>query len=833
AHFTGRPDPVRGRGAAIVSFRDTRMPGRRFPTIDSLGAVPFLSPAERETLEGYVTVHGWTDTVLVPKPQEPEARYEDWWFDYETTRRSPVNVNTAPEPVLSALLAGIEARCLFPKEDGFRYVLRESGPVDEDSARRLAARIVERRRERPFYSHHDLALFFHEELSGGSLKGHMPVLMANFNPNARLVKFNCDWNLNVYGLRGKNLGPLERYPLCDKSDLTFYTTELTFASTGCFEITSLGRVLSNSSASGTREVLATSEIRQVVRIFDVLRHDTQRDFERSRLEGLSTRTGPENVPDLGDDPERASGLDGQVFLDDARQNVTPSTTWFTDCDDDLEFYSRFGDRWSSWRLTAALRDKGTVPMRFMRADLRCDRPEYSSEPVLGWERQDPWRRSILNEFLDARYRNAEYKGDLHADGMWLNHYRSDEANSFRVQVYDSVDGSLPDTTGKAIYHPAQGSVGFWIKPDTRWHRRGGAVQALFYAITYAANARGEEDAAMWAPHGTFALHRLEPPEATWGDDSARGVPGDSEVLDVGGEIIQRKRIENRWLFWNVLEKGLLQTPDPRFRRATDWSWPYGDRIFTSAALLPNLSLELQPMEWNHVRIQWGEGNRIYPGVTEIYLNGRRVARIQGQLDTDLTRFRYEFPWEEGEADNNWYAMGQQETSWLQFGFVSFHNASSATAKRDRWFRASAATIDQIRVDRQFDRNPAPADRYGRTRGGRYWEGAFSFPDPRPTEVLSIGYTAYPGLGRGRPRPAYVRLEWSGGGGRGTTPDRDYARREPPAAVVGRTLPPGEALRYRIRFYDNGQTPFVQTPFLDDVVVRYTTGAEVLERSERF
>ncbi|MBI4616495.1 MAG: hypothetical protein HY720_22990, partial [Planctomycetes bacterium] len=83
AHFTGRPDPVRGRGAAIVSFRDTRMPGKRFPTTVSLGAVPFLSPDERETLEGYVTVHGWADTVLVPKPQESEARYKNWWFDYE------------------------------------------------------------------------------------------------------------------------------------------------------------------------------------------------------------------------------------------------------------------------------------------------------------------------------------------------------------------------------------------------------------------------------------------------------------------------------------------------------------------------------------------------------------------------------------------------------------------------------------------------------------------------------------------------------------------------------------------------------------------------------
>ena len=257
----------------------------------------------------------------------------------------------------------------------------------------------------------------------------MPIVMANCNPNAKLVKFNNDWSLNVYGLLGAKNEPNAQLPLCDKSDLTYYTTEVCFASFGRVEIQSLGRIVNDERT----QILATYKIRQVAKFWEAIRHDTQRDFE-SNLNSLTRcRSYPENMPDQALQAARASALDGQIVLDDRRENMPGDITWYTDQDTAMQHFSVMSSRWSAWRWTAGVRDIACPPAN-QNSDLRHNRPRYSAEPP-AMRPQSPFDRSILNEFLPAANRNTNYKSDLHPDGIWYNHFLD---NRYRKQKYDSV-----------------------------------------------------------------------------------------------------------------------------------------------------------------------------------------------------------------------------------------------------------------------------------------------------------------------------------------------------------------------------------------------------------
>ena len=239
----GGVDPVRGRGGQIVALRDVR---GRFDTKEDL--VALLGPPDFRLLESYVTVHARVDPRAVSRGEEGVV----------TTPRAPVSLNTAPIPVLVAVLSGLEG----PR----------GGRIPFEIARQVAAEIAFRRTDRgPFTTQQDLREF----LTG---------LVA---PPRSLLTQDWAWTISINAdpnYRSSRLNPdqVVHTPF-DRSDLRQWTTEFCFIESGVFEILSEGRVVTPGG-----EVRARAAARAVVRLFEVLSHSVQSDFETARLTGPDT-----------------------------------------------------------------------------------------------------------------------------------------------------------------------------------------------------------------------------------------------------------------------------------------------------------------------------------------------------------------------------------------------------------------------------------------------------------------------------------------------------------------------------------------------------------------
>ncbi|MDP6957536.1 MAG: hypothetical protein QF645_01855 [Planctomycetota bacterium] len=124
------------------------------------------------------------------------------------------------------------------------------------------------------------------------------VLKANFNPNLHLNEINPDANL---------------YQFVDKTDLITNSTEFVFLPCGYFEVESVGYVVrpdgSNTDVllADDNQIVARKKVSTVVRLYEVLRHTSQKDFVSGELSkrgsypisnnNLSLEIGPE--PDQG------------------------------------------------------------------------------------------------------------------------------------------------------------------------------------------------------------------------------------------------------------------------------------------------------------------------------------------------------------------------------------------------------------------------------------------------------------------------------------------------------------------------------------------------------
>lgn len=254
-------DPVRGRGAAIVARRDD-VCGGRYVDLDQLAGL--LTPRELEVLREFVTIDAWLDPAMV-RFDAAGAEVPEW--------RAPVNVNTAPWPVLVACLEGIEARRRVHLDDA---VLGLDGPT----ARALATAIDQRRRGvragprfrppggEPFRGWTDLHRWLAQDQDRDGVNDlglnatQRAALLAAANPNLVHVARDPDGAVN------QGLG---------KRDLAAATTELCFISYGVYEVTSLGRVLGPDGG-----LVAQSTLVATVAVYDVLRLLTQADFEAAR-----------------------------------------------------------------------------------------------------------------------------------------------------------------------------------------------------------------------------------------------------------------------------------------------------------------------------------------------------------------------------------------------------------------------------------------------------------------------------------------------------------------------------------------------------------------------
>ncbi len=190
--------------------------------------------------------------------------------------RPPVNLNTASQPVLRALLRGVRAFYAinvlnFP----FFMELSPSDPGGPAVVDSFVARLLARRASSPFLDWADFSSFCDDALptmvSGLAGLNSTYVARRIFLPD--LVKANFDPNTSL----NKDLPDQIKFRFMDKADLKVWSTEGCFEPTGTFRIGGLGRVLGSDG-----KLLAEHSLAVVVRLYDLLRQTTQKDFLAGR-----------------------------------------------------------------------------------------------------------------------------------------------------------------------------------------------------------------------------------------------------------------------------------------------------------------------------------------------------------------------------------------------------------------------------------------------------------------------------------------------------------------------------------------------------------------------
>lgn len=242
--------------------------------------------------------------------------------------RAPVNLNSAPREVIRALLTGLRGRYFLRTPGGpmepRTYMGKDMGQVSISAAlaTQLADKLIDHRRKLITATGFPIATWQHfnafidtlpNSLFDGDPKraqAMKDVVKANANPNSHLNKFNPDANF------GTSFGETDKGDLVYAATNPGWTTEFCFASMGYFEIESIGRVLGSTTPGQPAPLLAERKLSCLVKVADVYRHSTQKEFQVNTVGGGSGTTTtytlyPENLDDIG--PDNAAEYDGYII----------------------------------------------------------------------------------------------------------------------------------------------------------------------------------------------------------------------------------------------------------------------------------------------------------------------------------------------------------------------------------------------------------------------------------------------------------------------------------------------------------------------------------------
>jgi len=593
------------RGRDILLYRN-RLPGRRFATKEQLKDL--IGEENFRVIADYVTAHAWVNpyTVRSADGREPTKLSLDQGEDTLVTQnlqvnpsvegaprvsneaRAPINVNTAPKPVLVACLKGLGGRRAFPytevasqnfenqnraqievdgtlppTQEEFRLlqvpVWVYTQPLTIEQAEQIADEIIRVRKERPFkvWRSGDPAQPGFEEFvnqlpeqffppatsftvvnprdpsNSGRYKsgiqnnegsremwqrGHdsnergarraagLPasganawyydtardMLKANFNPNARLNKFNPNGPAFV-AVDKSNLLKLGNEGLDTNDVHVAHTTEFCFDSMGLYEVSTLAEILVGDSPEQL-QVFAESQRRSVVKVFEVLHHTTQRQFEQPFSEaGRTSFRDRENVstyPDAMDalEPDyfHGSSRDGRIELSGAsdaeRKVLRPElrdNVFAQSANLRLHHGFRFRDPRSAAELKRLL-GRGGLGTKQVETELkRVLDPDFSSKGLNFAYRYSPdskWS-GVKDSAIDVEnidepsIDTAELNGDLQPDGLHMGFLRVLRTGTRilrfpakTVRESPASQGAQADynnDVGNLPYY--QGGVAFWIK----------------------------------------------------------------------------------------------------------------------------------------------------------------------------------------------------------------------------------------------------------------------------------------------------------------------------------------------------------------------------------
>lgn len=302
----GLPVPADGWGDRLIAARDAE-PNRRFRDEDHLRQMlrAQLPQDLADHLVPYLTVWAWTDLNVIAHGTPSEGAMTeavtapDFQRDIagNVVGRAPVNVNTAPVPVLVACIADLQGLEMdLAGYGGWRLV--RTPPISRNTALQIARLIVGYRQRADFRTWEE----FHAFVDGLGIAGlvtpaQADVIKANANPNTLLNRFhpNREVALRV-----------------QKADLTYATTEFTFDAMGYFRVESLARVLAED---GTE--VASSRAIATIKAYDATRLTSQEQFEQARVQSGAPQVVslPEQMLARGgaiDRSKRGAACDGQL-----------------------------------------------------------------------------------------------------------------------------------------------------------------------------------------------------------------------------------------------------------------------------------------------------------------------------------------------------------------------------------------------------------------------------------------------------------------------------------------------------------------------------------------
>ncbi len=269
----------------IISYRRT-LTGQKYSSKQQILEIPGLVISAKKFgyLRDFLTVHSYEDPTEIA-PLDPAYRPgEGTLVDGRIPTgspvhqsRSPININTAPAEVLTAIFAGIRGfwinrvvdRSIVGSSQWNAVGLtRYTDAVTLAEAKSLADDIVTRRETDAYEDWEE----FRNWLQGTTVLDEM---------QEAAVLANCDPNVNTHRANPDEILWRE----IDKFDVFDSTTELCFNSCGVFEIESLGRVTHDGGVIRSQAVITS-----VVQLFSIYRETTQNQFNSGRIRTRTVRT---------------------------------------------------------------------------------------------------------------------------------------------------------------------------------------------------------------------------------------------------------------------------------------------------------------------------------------------------------------------------------------------------------------------------------------------------------------------------------------------------------------------------------------------------------------
>lgn len=534
----------------------------------------------------YITVHPTAEAMNgqgLYRNIRPTTGAENFTEEY----RSPVNINSASWPVLVALLCDIGGT-----------VEGSSIDITENEAKVLSNKICLRRKGARFTGWDDFYTFLDDQKQDqgawdSNLAAGTYTQVANADKKIALIKANCDPNVTLR----KHNPDANLYQTANKTDLTVnrYSMEFCFLPSGYFEITSLGQVL---DATGVPQV--GIQFYSVTKIFDVLRHTNQQDFEGAAYERYNVANAwefrddriPQNTGTLG-----LHGFSGphnmQLSVDNKVFNLnSPAEVNFS------AGYTTFNK--ANWT-TIANPTLGHVQPTGYNLRLENGSGMDSSGNVcfaanfngtltadVGPSGRDPVATGNDKTASDLLHDGVVFRGGETKTLVYYTRGASDSAGT---------QGNFPAMTPAASN---QGAITFWLKVNKNWY--GANWHTIFFSNTRVLGYCGTCEGGIQREIQVRVSGPATDRKTTWTTDT---------TINASKPLLRSLEIQVRYRFYNYYN-GVPTHPDNESPYGTSSYMDKGVRY----VLLPNGQVAsgnsdhkrgIHAQEWYHVAVLWKTG----------------------------------------------------------------------------------------------------------------------------------------------------------------------------------------------------------------------------------